>query len=267
MFAPNRVWRKWHRKAPVAQRRAAVASALAASGVVPLIMARGHRVEDVAEVPVVVSSAAQKTVKTAAVLEILNKLGLGKDLERARTSKKTRTGKGKMRNRRYVLRRGPLVVYDADEGIKRACANLPGVETCRVDGLNLLQLAPGGHSGRLIVWTEDAFNKLDTIYGVEADAPGKSKFSLPTPMMSNPDISRIINSDEVQSVLRPARGQPQKIPMKKNPLKNKKVMLALNPAAVIAKQEPAGGKKKKGKKDAKVKAVGKSFYKQMVAKD
>lgn len=31
-----------------------------------------------------------------------------------------------MRNRRYVLRKGPLVVYGADHGISKAFRNLPG---------------------------------------------------------------------------------------------------------------------------------------------
>ncbi len=69
-------------------------------------------------------------------------------------SKKIRAGKGKMRNRRYVQRRGPLVIYDKSEGIHRAFRNLPGVETACVDRLNLLTLAPGGHIGRFCVWTQ-----------------------------------------------------------------------------------------------------------------
>jgi hypothetical protein len=35
--------------------------------------------------------------------------------------------------------------------------------------LNLLQLAPGGHLGRFVVWTQGAFEKLDTIYGTYTD--------------------------------------------------------------------------------------------------
>ena len=41
MFAPLKIWRKWHRKVNVNQRRNAVASALAASACVPLVMASG----------------------------------------------------------------------------------------------------------------------------------------------------------------------------------------------------------------------------------
>lgn len=44
MFAPTKTWRRWHRKVNINQRRFAVCSALAASAVVPLVMARGHRV-------------------------------------------------------------------------------------------------------------------------------------------------------------------------------------------------------------------------------
>ena len=30
----------------------------------------------------------------------------------------------------------------------------------KVDNLNLLKLAPGGHVGRFVIWTEAAFKKL-----------------------------------------------------------------------------------------------------------
>jgi ribosomal protein L4 len=77
----------------------------------------------------------------------------------------TPRGKGKMRNRRYVLRKGPLVVYGADHGISKAFRNLPGVEVASVDALNLLQLAPGGHLGRFVIFTKSAFDRLDKIFG------------------------------------------------------------------------------------------------------
>ena len=55
-----------------------------------------------------------------------------------------------MRNRRYTMRRGPLVIFNEDHGIKQAFRNLPGVELIQVDRLNLLKLCPGGHLGRLV---------------------------------------------------------------------------------------------------------------------
>jgi large subunit ribosomal protein L4e len=34
-----------------------------------------------------------------------------------------------------------------------------------VERLNLLRLAPGGHVGRFVIWTESAIQKLDALYG------------------------------------------------------------------------------------------------------
>ena len=39
MFSPTKTWRKWHRKVNLTQKRYAVASAVAASGVPALVMA------------------------------------------------------------------------------------------------------------------------------------------------------------------------------------------------------------------------------------
>lgn len=41
MFAPTRVWRRWHRKINVTQKRYATVSAIAASGVPALVMSKG----------------------------------------------------------------------------------------------------------------------------------------------------------------------------------------------------------------------------------
>jgi large subunit ribosomal protein L4e len=55
-----------------------------------------------------------------------------------------------MRNRRYVQRKGPLIIYNEDHGIRQAFRNLPGVELLNVDRMNLLNLCPGGHLGRYV---------------------------------------------------------------------------------------------------------------------
>ena len=78
---------------------------------------------------------------------------------------KVRAGKGKLRNRRYRSRRGPLVVYSgANVPLLKALRNIPGVEVAHVSRLNLLQLAPGGHVGRFIIWTESAFKELNNVF-------------------------------------------------------------------------------------------------------
>lgn len=47
MFAPLKTYRRVHRRVNVNQKRHAVAAALAASAVVPLVFARGHRISNV----------------------------------------------------------------------------------------------------------------------------------------------------------------------------------------------------------------------------
>merc|ERR1712000_566541 len=250
MFAPTKVWRKWHQKINLGQKRFATASAIAASSVPALLLARGHRISTVPEVPLVVSSKAVEgaaLVKTPAAVALLKAVGAGPDIVKVQKSRKLRAGKGKMRNRRHRMRRGPLVVYNPETDGKelvRAFRNIPGVETSSVFALNLLQLAPGGHLGRFIIWTSSAFGALDTIYGSTTEASAlKKDFLLPSNLVSNADITRLINSSEVQSVLKEPKGYAttkRSSVQKKNPLRNRQVLLRLNPyAAQYSKEKMA----------------------------
>jgi large subunit ribosomal protein L4e len=165
MFAPTKTWRKWHVKINQNQRRFAVVSALAASALPSLVLARGHRIEQIKEVPLVVSSEIEAFAKTREAVAFLKSIAAYEDVVKVSNSRKLRAGKGKMRGRRYRQRRGPLIVYNEDKGIVKAFRNLPGVEIASVKALNLLQLAPGGHIGRFIIWTESAFALLDEVFG------------------------------------------------------------------------------------------------------
>merc|ERR1719156_358583 len=98
MFCPTKTWRRWHRRVNVTQKRHAVVSALAASSLPPLVMARGHRVGEVAELPCVVSDGAESLKKTKQAVELLKNLGCEEELKKVANSKKVRSGKGKMRN-------------------------------------------------------------------------------------------------------------------------------------------------------------------------
>jgi large subunit ribosomal protein L4e len=165
MFAPTKVWRRWHVKVNQNQRRFAVVSALAASALPSLVLARGHRIEQIEEVPLVVGNDVESLKKTKEAVALLKSLNAYADVVKVTNSRKLRAGKGKMRNRRHRQRRGPLVVYNEDNGVVQAFRNLPGVELVNVTRLNLLQLAPGGHLGRFIIWTEAAFSRLDEVFG------------------------------------------------------------------------------------------------------
>merc|ERR1711939_1203707 len=206
MFAPTKVWRKWHQKINLGQKRYAVASTLAASFVPALLLARGHQVSTVPEVPLVINSevfAAGAIARTSSAVGLLKSVGASADVAKVKNSRKLRAGKGKLR--------GPLVVYDPEvdgKELSLAFRNISGVETSSVFALNLLQLAPGGHLGRFIIWTSAAFKALDTIYGsTTTPSDLKKDFLLPSPVVQQADIGRFINSSELQSVIRAAIGQ------------------------------------------------------------
>lgn len=229
--------RKWHRKINTNQKRFAVASALAASALPSLVLARGHSIETVAEIPLVLDSGLEAKQRTKDVITVLKNVGAYADVEKAKASRKVRAGKGKMRGRRHVNRRGPLIVVNEDAGASKAFRNLPGVEVANVNSLNLLQLAPGGHLGRFVIWTKSAFEKLNANWGsVARQSTQKKGYTLPRNVMFNSDVGRLINSDEVQSKVRPAVKAVVRAPLKKNPLTNLGARVKLNPYALALRR-------------------------------
>ncbi|RCH82851.1 hypothetical protein CU097_000969 [Rhizopus azygosporus] len=213
-------------------------------------MARGHRVEKIEEVPLVIDDSIEKLTKTKEAVALLKAINAYSDVVKVSNSRKLRAGQGKLRNRRHRQRRGPLVIYNEDNGLVKAFRNLPGLELVNVRRLNLLQLAPGGHLGRFIIWTKSAFALLDELYGTyETPATLKKDYVLPAHIMTNPDVARLINSDEIQSVVRPAGGKHHKRPFtqKKNPLKNQGVMNRLNPYAQVLRRAEIIKSQKTGK--------------------
>merc|ERR1712109_108200 len=238
MFAPTKTWRRWHRRINVQQKRYALCSAIAASGVPALVMAKGHRIEEIPEVPLVVSDKVQSYTKTKEAYILLKRTKAYNDIDQVCKTKRIRAGKGKMRNRRRVMKKGPLIVYDQDQGLTRAFRNLPGVDTISVDNLNILKLAPGGHVGRFCIWTESAFKKLDNLYGTwRKSSSEKKSWNLPQPKMAVTDLSKLLKSEEIRKVLRAPDRKVSKAVLKMNPLKNVKAMLQLNPYEAVAKRE------------------------------
>jgi len=254
MFAPTKVWRRWHRRVNVAQKRYAICSAIAASGVPGLVMARGHVIDNINEVPLVIEDKIQELKKTKEAATLLRRLHAWKDIEKVYNSKRYRAGKGKMRNRRHKMKLGPLLIYDKDNGLVKAFRNIPGIETIQIERLNLLRLAPGGHLGRFCIWTESAFRKLDSIYGTwKSPATLKVHWNLPMAKMANAEFGRLIRSEEIQKALRPTKKVDRPVRMKKNPLKNTRVMLRLNPFAAVTKRAAALQQMRKEGRDKRFK--------------
>jgi large subunit ribosomal protein L4e len=152
------------KKIPKKEKRLALFSAIAATASKEMVVSRGHAVEGIPQIPLVVTDELEGLKKAKEVEEALIKLGVFADLYRVRESVKVRAGKGKLRGRKIKQAVGPLIVVAEDKGIGKAARNMPGVEIVPVKSLNAEVLAPGTHPGRLTIWTASAIEALDKIY-------------------------------------------------------------------------------------------------------
>lgn len=149
-----------HKRLNEKEKRAALASAIAFTASLQHVRKRGHRLPEDTQLPMVLEDSLVSVKKTSELMRILENLGLGEELERCREPK-IRAGKGKRRGRRYKRRRGPLIVVHTDEGVSKAVANLPGVDVVLAKDLSVLDLAPGGHPGRLTLYTQSSLRELE----------------------------------------------------------------------------------------------------------
>lgn len=157
---PPVLGKKIREKINVKERRKAIVSALAATASKELVAERGHRIEKVPQLPLILEDGLEEVKTAKESLEILGRLGLLADLERAQ-ERKVRPGKGKMRGRRYKNRKSLLIVVAKDSGIGRGAGNLPGVDVVTASSLGVEDLAPGTHYGRLTVFTKSAIERLE----------------------------------------------------------------------------------------------------------
>ncbi|RLE94944.1 MAG: 50S ribosomal protein L4 [Thermoprotei archaeon] len=153
-----------HEEVNKKERQLAILSAIAATANKDIVAKRGHVVDKVPHIPLIVVDDILKLEKTREVRELFMKLGLWEDVERAKKGRKVRAGKGKMRGRRYKKPKSVLIVIPSPAPIIKAARNLPGVDVVTVDQLSTMHLAPGGHPGRLTLWTKSALKILEKKY-------------------------------------------------------------------------------------------------------
>lgn len=155
---PPKVQKKWAEKINKKEKRLALKSAIACTANPEIVRARNHVFEG--ELPKVVVDDIQSIKKTKEIVEVFKAIGVYGDVERAKETKRVRAGKGKMRGRRYVMKKSVLLVVGEDKGVIKAAKNLPGVDAVLVKDLNVELLAPGCQAGRLTVWSKSAIEYL-----------------------------------------------------------------------------------------------------------
>jgi len=158
---PPKTEKKIKKKINTKMRRLSIISAISASANINWIKKRGHLIDSIPEIPLVIDDKVQTIKKTSIIYSVLCDLGLKEELKKVKKSKKVRAGKGKRRGRKYKQKKGPLLIIKEDFGIVKAARNIPGIDVVKVEDLNIDILAPGSIPGRLIIWTQSAFNELN----------------------------------------------------------------------------------------------------------
>ena len=157
---PPRAYRIWTEKMNRKEMKFARFSALSATADPEIVRARGHRFSDKLTLPVVVESKLEEIKSTKEAVELLQKLGLYDDVERAIGKKHIRAGRGKMRGRKYKRAKSILIVVTDRKMAEKAFGNLEGVDIAEPSKLNVETLAPGGDPGRLVLLSEKALEEI-----------------------------------------------------------------------------------------------------------
>jgi large subunit ribosomal protein L4e len=161
---PPKAEKKIVKRIPKKEARLALFSAIAATASKEAVAARGHRIEDVPEIPLIVTDQIEELNRTSELEAAITNLGILADIYRVKESRKIRAGKGKRRGRKLKQAVGPLIVVAENKGIAEAASNLPGVDVATISNLNVELLAPGTHPGRLTLWTSGAIKQLAKLY-------------------------------------------------------------------------------------------------------
>lgn len=154
----KKLGKKLNRQAKAKARR----SALAAMTDIELVKNRGHEIDDDSlEFPIIVEDEIEELQKTKEAVDLLENLGIYSDVKRAKEGKNIRSGKGKMRDRKYRTPKSLLVVMSEGAVGRRAFSNLPGVTVKNPHNLTIDDMAPGGAMGRLALFSVEAINEME----------------------------------------------------------------------------------------------------------
>ena len=140
------------------ERQLATRSALAATTDAERVADRGHQFDDDLDLPLVVSDEFEELVKTQEVVSLLESLGVADDIERAEEGKTVRAGRGTTRGRKY--KQPKSILFVTSEEPSKAARNLAGADVATAHDVNVEDLAPGTHAGRLTIFTESAIAEV-----------------------------------------------------------------------------------------------------------
>lgn len=144
------------------ENKLALCSAIAASALKELVIKRGHKIEGIETLPLIISDEVESVSNTSKMLNVLDNLNLTQDVKRL-DNRKRRSGKVVLRGRASKIGKSVLFVVLNAERISKSCSGIPGVDVCSVKNLSVLDLAPGGTLIRLTVYSKKAIEYISKI--------------------------------------------------------------------------------------------------------
>ncbi|HEY7109170.1 MAG TPA: 50S ribosomal protein L4 [Thermodesulfobacteriota bacterium] len=138
-------------------------SAIAATAKKEIMERRGHKLRNLTKFPLVVVNEIEDVQKASELENVLLSLNLQEDLARAKIIKRVPSGKSRMRGRKKRTALSALVVVGKGSSILKLRRSLPGVHVKPIEGLSVLDLAPGANPIRLTIYSARAIESLPRI--------------------------------------------------------------------------------------------------------
>lgn len=151
-----------HKRLNKKENKLALCSAIAATASKEIVQSRGHRIDGIEQLPIIVSDEIDGIGRAEDMQELLEKLELYPDVQRLQ-ARKPRTGRSALRGRTKKVGKSVLFVTKSTLLLDRACGSFPGVEARQVEHLSVLDLAPGSDPARLTVYSKGAIKKIADI--------------------------------------------------------------------------------------------------------
>ncbi|MFW5704626.1 MAG: 50S ribosomal protein L4 [Nanoarchaeota archaeon] len=113
--------------------------------------------------PFVLDDKVETITKTKDFKDVLEKLGFAQEIERT-SETKIRAGIGKMRGRKYKVKRGPLVVISSLEApLLKAVRNVKGFDVVTPEFLMASDFGMSEKPGRAVIFTKSAIEEFKEV--------------------------------------------------------------------------------------------------------
>lgn len=139
------------------EKRMAIKMGIAASANIKEV-SKFHNLGGLKELPIVIDGNLETLKKTKDAIKLLSAIGLENELNRV-LNKKIRSGKGKLRGRKYKRKLSLVIVTGNEEKPSKAFSNLNTVVKSFKD-LGVKDVSQAGRPGRLIICTKSAIDSM-----------------------------------------------------------------------------------------------------------